>query len=123
MAKTMQPPVEEAEATEGEAQVEPSVEAFEKRVKKAISYLASANLAAVAALMQVAEIIVVPAEDQSVPTACLAQEGAGYKIYMNMGFCGQFDNKGIAGVLLHECLHHVFRHLEQPKFPNHQLAN
>src|ERR1035437_2361657 len=117
---------EPTEATEAEETIQrkaPDELAFEKRVKKAISYLASANLPAFAALMQVGEIICVPAGDQSVPTACLAKEGAGYKIYMTWGFCGQFNTPELAGILLHECLHHVFRHLEAPQFPDHKLAN
>lgn len=123
-AKTAKKP---PKVRKGTAQPKPkrveTTEQFEKRVKKAISYLAAVNLPAFTTMLQVGEIVV--ADDPQIPTAALVKErnSLDYKIVLNPEFCSQWNNKELAGILLHECLHHVMRHLELPQFPDPRLAN
>jgi hypothetical protein len=101
---------------------------FRAKINRAISYLAAVNMPAFTALLQISDIKIVrkgTPEGAFCPTAMLTRgkHNGVYEIVFNEDFCSQFDTKALAGVLFHELLHHIMRHLELPNFPDPKLAN
>ncbi len=90
------------------------------QVTRAIEILAMSNLTSTASLLRLADVRF----DDSVPTACLRLRMDGQQeILLGTEFFRNRSPRFIAGVLFHEILHHVMRHLEQAQFDDPNLSN
>lgn len=89
-------------------------------VSRAIEMLSMSNLTATATLLRLADLRL----DDDTPTACLRLRPDGkQEILLGTEFFKGKSARFVAGVLFHEILHHVMRHLEQEEFTDPMLAN
>ena len=96
----------------------------EEKARAAIEQLAGSDLAAAASVLRVGKIEV--SEDQVETAALQMEQGfsqAKFKIVLNAEFCDR-PQRDVQAIMLHELLHHVMRHLEEPALgPNRMLCN
>ena len=97
---------------------------MEEKARAAIEQLAGSDLAAAASVLRVGKIEV--SEDQVETAALQMEQGfsqAKFKIVLNAEFCDR-PQRDVQAIMLHELLHHVMRHLEEPALgPNRMLCN